>query len=64
MNKIFVINGIDGSGKSTLVDNINNNYGDYIALERHSKETYGIDVRLLDNMTLENTFGRTLEPKF
>lgn len=59
-NKIVVIVGNDGSGKSSIVEVLNSQQSEFIAIER-SMQSYEdlkreINVSQIDNLTLKNTF--------
>jgi len=57
MQAVFVICGNDGTGKSTTVELLNSRLdGQAVAIERNSKEKFGIDPSLIDDLTLINVF--------
>ena len=47
---IFVIVGNDGTGKTTIVNQINH-HSNFKAIERNSKETFGLDPKTTDRLT-------------
>jgi predicted ATPase len=64
---IFVIVGNDGTGKTTIVNQINQS-SNFKAVERNTKETFGIDPKITDRLTFfpqwNPNYGRVLQKVF